>query len=78
VRPEWFPLGDGRWVVELTAIGVAPAHLIDVAHARSWPIGDDKDAVWWEPHHDSRAPGTLVLQREDKANVRAGALVLPD
>jgi hypothetical protein len=76
-RPEWFPLGDGRWLVEATAVSVAPARLLDGVRSRSWLIGDDKNAVWWEPHHDSRAPGTLVFQREDKANVRAGSLVLP-
>ena len=76
-RPEWFPLGDGRWLVEATAVSVAPARLSDVVRARSWAIGDDNNAFWWEPHHDSRAPGTLVFQREDKAEVRAGRVVLP-
>jgi len=76
-RPEWFPLGDGRWLVEATVVSSAPGHLIDIVHARSWAIGNNNSAVWWEPHRNSRDPGALVLQREDMADVRAGIVVLP-
>jgi len=70
-------LGAGRWLVEATAVSIAPGRLIDIVRARSWAIGNNNRAVWWEPHHDSLAPGTLVLQRENMADVRAGKLVLP-
>jgi len=76
-RPEWFPLGDGRWLVEATVVSSAPGHLVDIVQARSWAIGNNTSAVWWEPHRNSRDPGALVLQREYVADVRAGTVFLP-
>jgi hypothetical protein len=76
-HPAWYPLGDGRWVVEHTLISAAPPHLIDVVHGRSWAIGDDSQAVWWKPQPHARVPGTIVLKRLDMADVRAGTLILP-
>jgi hypothetical protein len=77
-RAEWWPLGDGRWSIELAVISTKPTQLIDVTRGKSWATGKDTQAVWWQPKKDACKPGEIVLQREDKADVRAGRLTLPD
>jgi hypothetical protein len=77
-RAEWWPLGDGRWSVEITLVTRKPTQLIDVKRGKAWTIGEDTRAVWWEPRTDPCSPGKIVLQRADKADVRAGTLAFPD
>jgi hypothetical protein len=55
-----------------------PPELIDVVRGKSWSIGQDTHAVWWQPRTDACNPGKIVLQREDKAEVRAGTLAFPE
>jgi hypothetical protein len=76
-RPEWAPLGDGRWVIQAARVRLGVPRLIDVSRGRSWAIGTDTGAVWWGPARNAHDPAAIVLERLDKADVQAGTLALP-
>ncbi|MBK6695801.1 MAG: hypothetical protein IPG50_26870 [Myxococcales bacterium] len=82
-RPEWSALGDGRWALEHAVVGVTPAGLIDLTTKTRFALGTDSRAMWWWPRSDGRVAAdagratSVVLDRRDKSNVRAGVLTLP-